>query len=399
MNTLITPPAVPPGSGGDDTGGTGGGSFTIGPGQFFNSRTGQVGYDPSVLAGIEGNTRIGGGPPAGTGPGGGTGGGDGDNGGGPGGGAPGGGTGGPAGGGDLLTNVASTQTGTGTEGSVSSGSGEGAGEEPPELTTRGYFAALLNEEMGDSKMVEDVFVTREANTFDGETDHRAASILDGDGVTWDGDAYAEDGSYTRAEVNGTPMPPGTTTTSAVLSDDAGYAYLTYGRWAHTGSFGGSPTYGFVNHGWWLEGACPPTDVIARQTGRVAYSGEAYGTLWDEGEGSPVPHDLSGGFSATADFDNASIEEFRLDVSDGSGYAASIAGEAAGDIQADGSFEITGGDWELTVGGVPVSPDSTAAHGRFFGPDAEEVGGGWGMAGEYEGSEVGAAGVWAGRKQD
>ena len=270
---------------------------------------------------------------------------------------------------------------------------------PPELNRYGYFAALLNEQMGDSNMVEDVFVTREANTFDGETDHRAASILDGDGVTWDGEAYAKGGSYTRVDVNGTPLPPSTTTTATVLSEDAGYAYLTYGRWAHTGSFGGTPTYGFVDHGWWLEGGCPPADVIAQQTGRIAYSGEAYGTLWDEGSSSL--HDLSGGFSATADFDGSTIEGFRLEVSDGSDYAASIGGEASGDIQTDGSFEITGGDWELTVGGMSVTPppNRRGANGRFFGPDVEEVGGDWGMNAEHGGSEVGAAGVWAGRKQD
>jgi len=342
---------------------------TLGPGQYYNSFTGTVGYDPSVLGGIEGATGGSGGDEGGEG-GGDTGGGGGDNGGMV----------------ETLTTIIQTQGG---EGAL------GGGEQTVVLTKYGYFAALLKrEEMSD--FLEDVFITKNPNAFGSGRQHKGESIIDSDYLIWDG-------GYTKVTVAGSSYDPNTTLTTTVLSNGRGYDFLQYGQWEHSGFFTGSPTYRFVNYAWWLEGYAPPADIIAQQKGSISYSGEAYGTMYI-GVLDAV-HQLSGDFSAMANFDSASIQDFYLHATDpvNPDFGAIISGGAHGAIQPDGTFEITGGDWHLHVPGHSLDPSSKGAHGRFFGPSVEEIGGDWGMVYEPIGTSppysypVGASGVWAGKK--
>ena len=138
--------------------------IVIGPGQFFNSQTGVLGYDPSVLRLIADSVHMGGlsggtGGPGGTGGSGGTGG--------TGGGGEGGGDGGGYSGtlNDLVADITSTQTGSGTEGGSAggtTGAGEG-GDTTHDVVRCGYFAVLLRDT--GSTALEDVFLSKTPNSF------------------------------------------------------------------------------------------------------------------------------------------------------------------------------------------------------------------------------------------
>lgn len=328
----------------------------LSPGEYYNSFTNTTGYDPSVLGNIERSTGGAGGDGGEVGGGGDTGGGGGDDG--------------------SLTNVLTTIVQTqGVDGA------QGGEEEPVTLTMYGYFTSLLKSDYEGMFYLEDVFITKTSSPFGPGIEHKLESIIDSDYLIW------EDG-YTEVTVGGASYDPKTTITEHPKSSD--YDYLAYGQWEHSGSFTGTDTHQFVNHGWWLNGYAPPADIIAQQKGSIPYSGDAYGTLYHE---QTDACDLSGSFSATANFDTGSIQNFSLAVTDGGTRGATISG-GGGSIQSDGTFKIIGGQWHLIHDEISYDPSHKGAHGRFFGPNAEEIGGDWGMS---YGSLIGASGVWAGKK--
>ncbi len=334
---------------------------TLGPGQFFNSYTGTVGYDPTILGGIEGAT----------GGSGGEGGGDDGNGDG------GGGDDGDMGG--FLSNLINTQTGNGTAGSSG---GEDGGT--VQLVHCGYFASLLSYD-DEGKSLEDVFLSKVPNLFGTGAVHRADSLLDTDYLIWDG-------LYTYVTTSdGTPNTIAVTTTATTLS--TGYDYLAYGSWAHTGTFTGSGLFAFEDYSWWLEGLATPESAMATQKGSATYSGEAYGTMYYD----TTTAQLIGSFNTDVNFDTASIEDFNMATSDGGAHAATISA-AGGSINADGTFDLTGGVWGMTNTVGAVTTDHYAGYGRFFGPGAEEIGGDWAMKGTDSNMDyVGVVGVFGGKR--
>jgi len=332
----------------------------LGPGQYYNSYTGTVGYDPSVLGGIEGAT--------------GGSGGDGDEGGGDDTG------GGGTDNGDMvnaLTTIVQTQGGEGAHGE------EG---QTVVLTKYGYFAALL-QDTGMSEL-EDVFLVMMANVFGEGATHRADSILDSDYLLWDG-------NYSFVTTNDGASEHTINVELTATQVSSGYNYLAYGYWQHTGgnSFTGSGPYSFVDYSWWLEGWAPPAEVIAQQKGSIAYSGEAYGTMYYDG----TVTQLDGGFSSTANFDSARIEDFHLNATGAGGRYATIDG-GSGDIAADGTFGVSGGTWEMYNGVDTINPSHHSANGRFFGPNVDEIGGDWAMEGTGT-YDTGAYGVFGGKRQN
>ncbi|MCF8061579.1 MAG: FecR family protein [Deltaproteobacteria bacterium] len=345
--------------------------ITLGPGWTYNSMTGAVTYDPDILAGIQQSA---GGPGGGGGAGAGAGGGD-----------EGGDEGGFTGYGDdlsdTLSNITNTETGIGTQ------EGSGGGEEPaPEMTEYGYFATLLKYS-DDGEVLRDVFLTRTPNEFAEGAEHRADSILDSDYLIWD------NGAYTYVTVDGAGNSISVTTTASVT--DSGLSYLAYGQWAQSGTFnsGGLDHY-FVDSGWWLQGLATPEVAIAAQTGSVPYSGAAHGTMFYDG----VSAILAGAFSATANFDTAHIEDFTLAVTGSAPHAAAISG-AGGEIASDGTFDLSGGVWTMTYPDGILSADHKEGHGRFFGPNAEEIGGDWAMKAydTFFSEHVGVVGVFGGNR--
>ncbi len=342
---------------------------TLGPGQYYNTFSGAVGYDPNVLGGIESDT----------------GGDNGDEGEGEGEGE-GNGEGGDGGlGGDLsdtTTNITSTQTGSGTEGSSSPGEGTS-----DDLSFSGYFASMLLYD-SDGVYLKDVFLTKAPIDFGAGAEHRADTLQD----PQIGYLIWKDGGYTYVHTAGFEGNISVTTTAQQVS--TGYDYLAFGKWAHTGTFEGGMSY-FADHAWWLEGLATPDSAIASQKGSFSYSGEAYGTM--AYGSSPTVVDMSGSFGTTVNFDTASVQDFTLGVTDGGSHSASIAG-ASGSIGPDGTFSLIGGTWSMTNTDPPITVYHHEGYGRFFGPNAEEIGGNWGMWGEdYGFKHVGAAGVFGGRR--
>ena len=340
---------------------------TLGPGQYFNSYTGTVGYDPTILGGIEGATGGSGG--GGTG-GGGDDGDDGDGGGGDDGGSN-----------ELLSNITNTETGNGT-----AGTGGSTGEETtPEMVQYGYFAALLRHD--GYPRLEDVFLTRTPNEFGTDTEHRAESLLDGDYLIWNG-------SYTLVTTDnkGSVIPINVTLSATQLS--TGYDYLAYGKWEHVSGngFTGSGPFSFMNHAWWLEGLATPEAAMATQTGSIAYSGEAFGTMYYGG----TLKDLGGSFSTMANFDSAALENFTMSLTGAGGHSVTVSG-AGGDIDPDGTFDLSGGTWAATNSVGVVTVNHHEGHGRFFGPEADEIGGDWALEGSDSTNNVGAVGIFGGKR--
>jgi len=323
--------------------------ITLGPGWTYNSATGAVSYNPDILSGIQQST--GGQPGGGAGAGGG--------------GTPGAGEeDGFSGYGDSLSDTLSNITNI--ESGLDTQEGVEAEEEPPipEMTEYGYFATMLKYS-GEGDYLEDVFLTRTPNAFVEGAEHRADSLLDSDYLIWDDDAY------TFVTVDGAGNNISVTTTATVI--DSGLSYLAFGRWAQSGTF----SFGekaFVDSGWWLQGLGTPEASIATQTGSYSYSGAAHGTMYTSW-GSPA--ELTGAFSTEVNFDTARVEDFNLAVTGSGGRAASIAG-AGGEIAADGTFDLSGGAWTMANTNPPVSVNHQEGHGRFFGPNAEEIGGDWAM---------------------
>ncbi|MBN2125733.1 MAG: hypothetical protein JW821_15660, partial [Deltaproteobacteria bacterium] len=72
-------------------------------------------------------------------------------------------------------------------------------------------------------------------------------------------------------------------------------------------------------------------------------------------------------------------------------------DAGGSVAPDGTFSVSGGTWLISAEGSVGSPTSKAASGRLYGPNAEEIGGVWGMSYEDECAKLNAAGVFAGKQ--
>ncbi|MBN2437290.1 MAG: FecR domain-containing protein, partial [Deltaproteobacteria bacterium] len=283
---------------------------SLGPGQVYNSYTGQTVTDPGFIVVMENATGTGGAGGAG-----GTGGT----------GTPGGTGGAGAGGGanmtDTLSNITNQQTGTQTQGQGSSTGGGSQGTEPAPviLYRNGYFASMLSASYEGTE-IKDVLISQSPNSFvDPETgqvvsEHRADSIIDSDYAIWSAQAFTKATTGDGAESHDISIP----TTAATLS--SGYTYLTYGSWGHSGYFevGSDPTYhyAFEDHSWWLEGYATPEDRIAQQVGEIPYIGEAHGTLSHETCGTITSKDISGPFGAMVNFDNRVIEHFTFAATDG-----------------------------------------------------------------------------------
>ncbi len=145
----------------------------------------------------------------------------------------------------------------------------------------------------------------------------------------------------------------------------------------------------MDSGWWLQGLATPEASIATQTGSALYTGGAHGTMYEAGPGGT---ELTGAFSTTVNFDTARVEDFNLNVNDGGSNAAAISG-AGGEIAADGTFDLSGGVWTMNTSDGTTNADHKEGHGRFFGPNAEEIGGDWAM----KGNDTGVVGVFGGNR--
>jgi hypothetical protein len=167
------------------------------------------------------------------------------------------------------------------------------------------------------------------------------------------------------------------------------AYQEWGYWTLSNPFVvGTDTYAIAGKGYYMVGEPTPDAALAGFSGTAAYTGNAWGTYYGG-------HDMTGTFSCDVDFDATAgqISNFGLSVTDGT-YSASITG-AAGSFQGtSGAFSITGGTWQLQDASSSYTPGETRASGALYGPNAEHVGGAWGM--RYDTAQ-GATGIFQGNK--
>ncbi|RLB33182.1 MAG: hypothetical protein DRH12_18690, partial [Deltaproteobacteria bacterium] len=242
----------------------------------------------------------------------------------------------------------------------------------------GYFSALLSSVwgLGYPANFDNVYVTSSAQDFD-SGNARANSLNGTDYITINPGFVTGSTSYVTRIVTsygdtdsgelGTGYPLNVT---RVGSNE----YMEWGYWTMQSSYPDPDTYpNYIvnNPAWYVFGLTTREEVISNLTGMVGYSGNAYGTFWSSSGGVS----MNGLFNCQVDFTSGSESGFNLSVS-GGGYGASISG--AGGSLNGGEFSLSGGSWQLsTPTGIDV-PDETIGAGTFYGPNAEYIGGSWGM---------------------
>jgi len=270
----------------------------------------------------------------------------------------------------------------------------------------GYFAAMLtNTASGGS--LKDVFIQGE--------DHRRYEIDTARGKGLDNnDHYIEARAMGSSDPGFTHSPyltrvylgsstdsgdmGNTRPTSETVLGRTNDNYMAWGYWTMTNPVQlGTDFFVVNNKAYYIVGQATEDLDRIKKFGEVTYTGNAWGTFWNAAGGS----DLSGGFSTKVNLNSGSLTEFSMDLKDsGAVTRASIlnaTGTVYGNANANnncGHFDIDAGSGTWQLDGA--APTSKAARGTLYGPDAEHIGGIWGMY--TSGSPVkGAAGIFKGSR--
>jgi len=263
------------------------------------------------------------------------------------------------------------------------------------LPHSGYISALLTEYDGEIYS-NDIYVSNSLqNDVSGEVTATSVNYPDTCFLKATGSGYEDDSVYLKQIVAndgsadsgdlGTSRPIYHTNTEIGSND-----YMEWGWWTMgTAVTMAGVDYLIDNKGYYIFGGVTPPTVVAGISG--TYSGDAYGTYWTTSNGT----DMTGTFSCEVNGTSGSISNFGLDVSGGA-YSASISG--AGGSFSGSSFGISGGTWDLNGN----TPSGRSCSGSLYGPNAEHIGGAWGMFYDptpaSDGDENGAAGIFQGTKQ-
>jgi hypothetical protein len=147
----------------------------------------------------------------------------------------------------------------------------------------------------------------------------------------------------------------------------------------------------MDRAWFLEGN-HVTTAAEMPSGNYAYSGGAYGTYQ-----GPQAYALSGAFNCQVNFGAAQVQNFNLDVGDGDAAHRVIINQSTSisvNRNANGNyFTFNGASGTATIGG---SASTFRVNGSLYGPQAEEIGGNWGVVKTGPGAE-GATGIFAGSR--
>ncbi|MFC1824869.1 FecR domain-containing protein [Thermodesulfobacteriota bacterium] len=277
------------------------------------------------------------------------------------------------------------------------------GEALQSLPIIGYFTNFLTQLTGGGPFIKDIFISK------------ARQVVPGDNVRGDAllnDADESEADFERASISGDDFGGSDYLKQAVIvgedTGDLGTAhpitswvidtndYMEWGRFKMTHSFSvGGESYVVDNYGHYIGGSNTldsRMDALASQLGSVTYSGTAEGRFWESGGPGVQMTGMAGSFSADVNF-NASTQQvtnFNMSVS-GGGKAAAISGGKGSFASSQFSLDRTIGTWTLTPGGA-VGEELREAHGAFFGPNAEHIGGVWGMK---INSSTGAQGIFVG----
>lgn len=229
----------------------------------------------------------------------------------------------------------------------------------------GYFTAMLTVYSSGEYFNNGMFVTGSLQDLNGK-DLSAGGIGNPSIMYVDGSA-GDDGSITSVvfspvdHTTGGPYP-----ISATVLDHN--AYMEWGYWTQTVPMPdtGGYTNWVDNRGYYIAG--DNTSDIQHLSGNIFnYSGGAEGTYWTDAGGA----NMTGSFNATVNFSTPSVTDFDLSVS-GEGHSVSITN--AGGSMSGSAFALSGGTWQIDSSAAM----STAGHGSVYGPDAQAIGGVWGI---------------------
>ena len=256
---------------------------------------------------------------------------------------------------------------------------------PPEGPTErwGYFTAMLTKDDGDGGYTDNgVFVSNNFQDLNGTgnaddivySHHVVVNGLTGDAgelISVDyGDGYGileDDGPYlfsSRTEIGHN-------------------AYMEWGYWKRNDPMTDTDendNWIINNSGYYIAGDNTTPSIPI--TGIFDYSGGAEGTYWirDASSNQSSGVDMTGNFSAHVDFTSTGggqISNFDLDVKNpgDENYYVTIEDAGGSFAGASSHFTLSGGTWSIRGG----EPETTAAYGSVYGPNAEAMGGVWGVA--------------------
>lgn len=250
---------------------------------------------------------------------------------------------------------------------------------------KGYFTGLLKEDYSGSYSLHNVYVSSSRQDFDSNTVYADSIINPGSDYAKGSGSPSVYENPIANEVVTNSNSSGEGNRPIALQEIGHNQYMEWGYWTYTDPIIiGENSYYFDNKGYYIFGDPTTSDVVSGMHGSFAYSGDAGGTYYTGSGGV----DMSGSFSCNVNFDSGSINNFTLSVSGSGTYSASIT-NASGSFSGS-EFSITGGTWDLNGG----RPAKKSAYGSFYGPNAQYIGGAWGM---YYDSYNGAAGIFKGSR--
>ncbi len=270
----------------------------------------------------------------------------------------------------------------------------------PENTTSGrhigYFSALLSDNY--TLTLSNVYVSGSGQDFDSSSISATSVSTGGDLMTLNPGFVDNTTSYvTRIVTDSGYVDSGPLGTAyPITATELGHnSYMEWGYWTMTSAWTDPSTgqdFQVDNRAYYLFGLTTRDEVISGLTGVVGYSGNAYGTFWRAlSNGGGIL--MNGNFNCQVDFTSGNVSGFNLAVS-GGGYGASIIG--AGGALNGGQFSLSGGTWRLsTPAAGSITANQHSGAGSFYGPNAEYVGGAWGMT---DGRGHGATGIFQGSTQ-
>jgi hypothetical protein len=238
----------------------------------------------------------------------------------------------------------------------------------------GYFAAMLTAWNSASGYYNNgVFVSTSLQDLNGNgcsAYDSPSRIMYVDGLTGDAPVLASV-DYGASGITG---PYFINRTQTGESD-----FMKWGSWTQTdGMIDTNGDNNWVNNpGYYITGE--PT-LNLPSSGTYIYEGWAEGTYWTANGGLPgggIP--MTGDFNATVDFGVTAgnqITSFNLDIEGGVDpniHNVTIV-NATGSFGAGPHFVLSGGLWFIDGAGA----DSKAGYGSFYGPNAEAMGGVWGV---------------------
>jgi hypothetical protein len=243
----------------------------------------------------------------------------------------------------------------------------------------GYFTAMLTNYNGDIYTNNGVFVsgTLQDLNLTGQTANDIVYdyTMVVNGLTGNaGELDSVDYGYGGGIFTG-PYP--------IYREELGHNdYMEWGFWTQNDLMldnGGESGYdNWVNNrGYYIAG--DNTSDISALNQIWTYSGGAEGTYWTHNNGLPDGGiNMTGSFNATVDFGTRQITDFDLAVTGGV-YNVTIQNET-GSFGEGSDFTLDGGtgSWTMTNSVGSAAAELKNGYGSVYGPNAEAIGGVWGV---------------------